>query len=199
MLKKFRKWYHNLFLKSNQVFREQQIAVKNHIVEIKDAKYFIGKAMVTDIPELLKIEKSVYDGQTPWNYTTMLKELKREQDRLYLVIRYHDQLVAFIGCAMFDTKRECHITNLAVQKEFQHRGLAYYLMTVIIKKARLINYDQITLEVRSSNYRAQHLYSDLGFYRTGIKNNYYVDNQEDAIDMALDISEMDSRPNNYGL
>ncbi|MBW1605975.1 ribosomal protein S18-alanine N-acetyltransferase [Lactobacillus sp. Sy-1] len=199
MLKKFKRWYRNLFLKSDQVFREQQIAVKNHIIEIKDVKYFIGKAMVTDIPELLKIEKSVYDGKTPWNYTAMLRELKRDQDRLYLVIRYQDQLVAFIGCAMFEKNKECHITNLAVQKEFQHRGLAYYLLTVIIKKARRIEYSKITLEVRSSNYSAQHLYSDLGFKRTGIKNNYYVDNQEDAIDMTLDISEIDDSPNNYGL
>ncbi|MEJ6400240.1 ribosomal protein S18-alanine N-acetyltransferase [Nicoliella lavandulae] len=199
MLKKFKNWYQGLFSKSDRLFRKQQMVVKNHIVEIKNDKYFIGKAMVTDVPELLKIEKSVYDGQTPWNYTAMLKELKRSDDRLYLVIRYHDQLVAFIGCAFWEKNQECHITNLAVQKEFQHRGLAYFLLTVVIKKARKIDYSKITLEVRSSNHHAQHLYTDLGFKRTGIKLHYYVDNQEDAIDMSLDIREMDTRPNNYGL
>ncbi|MHA8138258.1 ribosomal protein S18-alanine N-acetyltransferase [Lactobacillaceae bacterium Scapto_B20] len=199
MLKKFKHWYRQIFLNNDEVLREQKIAVKNHRVEINDAEYFIGKAMVTDIPELLKIEKSVYNGKTPWNYTAMLRELKRKRDRLYIAIRYKDQLVAFIGCAMLDRTNECHITNLAVQKDFQHRGLAYYLMTVIIKKARHIGYAKITLEVRSGNYRAQRLYSDLGFKRVGMKTNYYVDNHEDAIDMALDIRDVDTSPNNYGL
>jgi len=44
----------------------------------------------------------------------------------------------------------------------------------------------MTLEVRASNTAAQNLYKKLGFFNVGRRKNYYEDNHEDAVLMALE-------------
>lgn len=61
------------------------------------------------------------------------------------------------------------------------------MMQVMMKRARKLHYQTVTLEVRYSNTIAQQLYRDLGFEKTGIKKRYYFGDHEDAIDMTYRI------------
>ncbi|MCT4487099.1 ribosomal-protein-alanine N-acetyltransferase [Levilactobacillus parabrevis] len=163
--------------------------VKNHRVEIHDVTYFVAKALFTDIPEMIEIERAVYAGQAPWDSTAFANELRREKDRLYLVIRKNDKLLAFIGSTFDERNRDAHITNIAVLPEYQSKGLGRFLLGIMIKKARKLNYKTVSLEVRVSNKSAQRLYRDLQFEQTGIKRGYYFGDHEDAADMVLYLSE----------
>ncbi len=64
------------------------------------------------------------------------------------------------------------------------------MVTTIIKKARQMEYDKVTLEVRVSNTRAQKLYRDIGFIDNGLKKDYYYNDREDALNMILDITKI---------
>lgn len=57
---------------------------------------------------------------------------------------------------------------MAVDPDFQSRGLGYFLITKIIKKARQMEFKSMSLEVRISNFHAQRLYEDLGFKKKKI-------------------------------
>ena len=47
--------------------------------------------------------------------------------------------------------------------------------------------ENMSLEVRVSNYVAQSLYRKLGFQDGGIRKGYYTDNQEDALVMWVSL------------
>ncbi|MGP4117290.1 ribosomal protein S18-alanine N-acetyltransferase [Levilactobacillus zymae] len=187
MLKKFKIWYKNVFGSRRELVREEALGVKNHQVKINDVSYFVAKALFTDIPEMIEIERAVYAGKAPWDSTAFANELRREKDRLYLVIRKNDRLLAFIGSTFDERTRDAHITNIAVLPDYQDRGLGRFLLNIMIKKAQQLNYKTVSLEVRVSNQQAQHLYKDLDFQQAGVKRGYYFGDHEDAADMVLNL------------
>jgi ribosomal-protein-alanine N-acetyltransferase len=81
---------------------------------------------------------------------------------------------------------EAHITNLAVRKEYQSRGIGGLLLIATTDLAISLKASFLTLEVRASNLIAQKLYSRYGFRQTGLRRAYYLDNHEDAIIMSTE-------------
>lgn len=199
MLKKLINWYQSKFINTKNILKKEHLNIKNHVVKINGDKFYLAKAMITDIPEMIDIEKDVYDGKAPWNRDAFISELHPRLDRFYLLLRQRDQLVAFIGSSLNDKSVDCHISNVVVRSKYQKRGLGYFLVAKVIKKARQLNYKTVSLEVRVSNVKAQRLYSDLGFKKVGIKKGYYDGDHEDAIDMLLDLSLYETIPNNFGI
>lgn len=189
MLDKLINWAKYTFFNRTRRLREEAFEIKHHNVVIEGERYFVAQATNTDIPEILTVERAVYDGQTPWDRMAFANELRRKLDRLYLVIRHNDQLLGFIGASFDDRSKMAHITNVAILPEYQNRGIGSFLIESIIKKAQFIEYKSITLEVRKSNITAQALYLKIGFEKTGIKRRYYFGDHEDAIDMTLDLSK----------
>jgi [ribosomal protein S18]-alanine N-acetyltransferase len=91
-------------------------------------------------------------------------------------------LVGFSGIWMM--AGEAHITNIAVRRDYQGRGLGELLLIATIELAARLNAAFLTLEVRVSNRVAQRLYEKYGFVRTGLRRSYYLDNHEDAVIMS---------------
>ncbi|MBM7544644.1 ribosomal protein S18-alanine N-acetyltransferase [Periweissella beninensis] len=171
-------------------FDEQQVnamAIKADRVTINNVLYYMGRAQVSDIQEILDIERAVYNGKTPWNDKAFARELHRKADRLYLVIRKADQMIAFIGASFSRSTGDMHITNIAVLPVWQGQGIGTFLLNTIIAKAKMIKASQLSLEVRISNVKAQQVYKNLGFTSQGIKAGYYFGDHEDALDMTLQI------------
>ncbi|CAH0418793.1 ribosomal protein S18-alanine N-acetyltransferase [Periweissella ghanensis] len=185
--KKFKQLFNNIIGVNEQ--QQAAMAMKAYQVKINDEMYYVGRAQVSDIDEILDIERAVYDGATPWNKQAFTSELHRKHDRLYLVIRKDDQLIAFIGSSYSRGTQDMHITNVAVLPVWQRRGIGSFLLNVIIDKARQIHATQVSLEVRVSNTKAQRVYSDLGFESLGVSAGYYFGDHEDALKMALKLSE----------
>jgi ribosomal-protein-alanine N-acetyltransferase len=81
---------------------------------------------------------------------------------------------------------EAHITNIAVRREYQGKGLGGLLLIATVDLAREHQASFLTLEVRVSNLVAQNLYTRYGFNKTGVRRGYYLDNREDAIIMSTE-------------
>lgn len=90
-----------------------------------------------------------------------------------------ERIVGFM--CMYYVLDEGHITNIAVDVSYQNRGIATQLMLDAIERAVEKGVKRITLEVRKSNTKAQHLYIKFGFRMTGLRKGYYTDNSEDAL------------------
>lgn len=85
---------------------------------------------------------------------------------------------------------EAHIATLAVRQDLRRRGIARLLLQTALGIAWQEGARRAFLEVRAGNQPALAMYRQLGFTETGLRRNYYHDNNEDAILMTLE--NMDS-------
>lgn len=135
----------------------------------------IRKAQISDIDEILAIEKRVF--KDPWTRASLMEELKLKKDRLAFV----DTSEKIISYIMIRTwSHEAQILNFAVDLSYQHRGYGKSLLDFTLTK--LGDQREVYLEVRASNLTALKIYRDFNFEEIGIRKKYYADG-EDAIVM----------------
>jgi ribosomal-protein-alanine N-acetyltransferase len=84
-----------------------------------------------------------------------------------------------------ETAGELHINNVAVRESYRRQGIGSALIKEVLKKARELSAKAAFLEVRSSNYAAQEMYSRCGFKSIARRPNYYSEPREDAIIMTM--------------
>lgn len=183
MWKKFKKWLRILRHGNRLEYKAKQI-------ELKGCNYLIRQVEEEDIKDLLTIEREVYFGEVPWNYTAFRYELGSLVPNLYLLVSTIDlpkKVVAFVGCRM--ANQNAHITNIAVLPSFQGKGIGSWLVDEIKKVALKEDCVTVTLEVRMSNKKAQSLYRKKGFISRTIKKGYYTNPSEDGLDMVCHLEE----------
>lgn len=164
-------------------------AFTNRTILIRQKRFLLCRALITDIPEMLALRQEVFPAETAWNAVIFAKELKNTKQKLYLLLRFNDSLAAFIGLDFYQKKRQLHITNLAVAQQFQHQGLGTSLLTVVKQLGERNDYRSISLEVRESNLIARKLYDHFGFVSTGKIKNYYQTNNETALIMKYSLKK----------
>jgi ribosomal-protein-alanine N-acetyltransferase len=130
-----------------------------------------------DLPQVIAVERRVFP--TPWSLAMFVLELSKESG-VCLAAFSGERLVAYLICSRYDTV--WHIMNIAVDLEYQRRGLATALLAELYGRVE-DPAARFTLEVRRSNAVAIHLYEREGFRAAGMRRRYYQDNGEDALVM----------------
>lgn len=143
-----------------------------------------SKAELKDIPELLKIERAVFNS--PWTEEAFLGEFTANQYAYYLLAKLNDDVIGYAGIWL--VLDEGHITNVAILPDYQGNGYGKALMQELISVAQKFGATHLTLEVRTSNQPAQNLYRKLKFQNGALRKNYYPDNGEDALVMWVDLT-----------
>ncbi|MGC8514254.1 MAG: ribosomal protein S18-alanine N-acetyltransferase [Acidimicrobiales bacterium] len=128
---------------------------------------------------VLEIEHKVYPN--PWTLGLFLSELGQPRDRFYVVARITGKVAGYAGLMI--GYEESHVTNIAVDPSWQRHQVATRLLINLHGAALKHSTRNMTLEVRLSNAPAQAMYRQFGFETEGIRKNYYVENQEDALVM----------------
>lgn len=82
---------------------------------------------------------------------------------------------------------ECEIYNIAIEQEFQNRGVGSKLLSQIILVASRANTGSIWLEVRSSNRQAISFYEKNSFHKMYERKNFYSKPLESAIVMKMNL------------
>jgi ribosomal-protein-alanine N-acetyltransferase len=141
------------------------------------------------IAEILEIETSVFD--TPWTAEMFRQEVRGTFGSHATVAQVGGHVVAY-QIAWF-IEDEVHLVNIAVTKRCQERGIATLLLNYLIDEALSRNKLIITLEVRAGNAVAQAFYHRFLFRTIGVRKGYYSDNREDALLMALDLTDYSHR------
>jgi len=137
----------------------------------------IRRMTIDDVDRVYDIERR--SQSAPWSKLTFQRELIGAHRNICLVAELGERLVGFI--CMYHVLGEGHITNIAVDTSFQNRGAGTQLLLAAIDMAKSKGVKHLTLEVRKSNTKAQHLYIKFGFKMKGIRKAYYTDNYEDAL------------------
>ena len=146
-----------------------------------------------DLPDVIAIERATFS--TPWTEGVFRDELAAPS-RTYLVAEEADQLVGYVG--IMSVGGDTHITTVAVASDSSGRGIGTRLVLAGVEAGLAAGGRSLTLEVRSSNRRAQDLYRRFGMGPVGVRKHYYRD--EDAIIMwAHDIDGPEYRARLEGI
>ncbi|MCH4056524.1 ribosomal protein S18-alanine N-acetyltransferase [Lapidilactobacillus gannanensis] len=150
--------------------------------------YYLRPLVAGDLDQVLVVERELYAGMLPWSRWVFLNEINHQSQRLYWgLFTPDDQLIGYIGCWL--KFRESHITNLAIAKDWQGRGLGRFLMKKMIVVAQAHQCQIVTLEARTDNLPALNLYHQLGFIDQKVRVNYYDYDHSDAVSMCLSLNK----------
>ena len=142
-------------------------------------KILIREMEEKDLDRIMEVEKSAFT--TPWSRNAFLIEIKNNQLAKYVIAEVDGRPVAYGGIWLI--LDEGHITNIAVDKDFRGLGIGKKILEALIDICMKDEILAMTLEVREDNEPAKMLYKKYGFIEYGIRPNYYVEDNQDAIVM----------------
>ena len=128
---------------------------------------------------VLRVESQVY--ARPWSLSLFVSELALRSSRAYYVARVGGVLCGYGGLMV--TEDDGHITTLAVDPAWHRNKIGTRVLLTLAREAIRRGASNLTLEVRVGNHAAQELYRRFGFRPAGIRRNYYVETNEDALVM----------------
>ena len=131
---------------------------------------------------VLRIENQVYPR--PWSLSLFLSELSLRHTRVYVVARVDSMVVGYAGLML--TGDDAHVTTIAVDPGWHRHQIGTRLLAHLAHQGVERGAKNLTLEVRMSNTPAQAMYEKFGFRPAGIRRNYYVETNEDALVMWAD-------------
>jgi len=133
----------------------------------------IRKAQFTDIKAVIEIEQ---ESISSWTFDQFLNELNYEFS-LFLVAEHEGLIAGYV--IVWKVADEIQLNNIAVRKNLRGQGIGSKLLLEAAKSDSSQIYSSIILEVRSRNNEAINFYIDNGFTKTGVRKNYY--NDDDAL------------------
>jgi len=93
---------------------------------------------------------------------------------------------------------EAHIATIATHPNHRRQGIASRLLIHALEELKAEGAVTSVLEVRESNIPAQEMYRKFGFVESGRRRHYYRDNDEDAILMSVNLSNVEGQKSDMG-
>lgn len=163
-----------------------------------------------DVPTVAAIERLSFP--TPWPASSFLYELRPNTRSFYYVLlrpatsedtlsgqRWRrwlrgvmglpkeSRVIGYVGSRLLDAE-EAHVSTISVHPDWRGQGLGELLLLTAMEKALELGCGVVTLEMRSSNQAAHHLYHKYGFRFEGVNRGYYRDG-EDAWLMKVEMNQ----------
>ena len=141
-----------------------------------------------DLDRVLGIEQAAY--AFPWSRGNFIDSLAAGHPSRLLCDPQGTVLGYFVAMQGVD---EMHLLNLTVAPAAHGRGHGRSLLAIVVDLCRSRAAQQLWLEVRQSNHRAQSIYAQFGFRVSGVRKGYYPAAQgrrEDAVVMNLTIAPL---------
>ena len=157
---------------------------------------------VADLPQVMGIDRLSFE--IPWSEKSYRYEINESSQSFMVVLEWNrereatrwqrwlkirpyeeHQVVGYGG--MWYIAGEAHISTIAIHPKGRGRGWGEILLAGMIQRGIALEADEVALEVRVSNHRAQNLYEKYEFHTVDVKRRYYRNNGEDAYDMRMDV------------
>jgi len=137
----------------------------------------------TRVGEIVALEREIFS--LPWGFREYSAFFCQNTALGLGVVKKHG-LAGFV--TSFNMPGELEILNLAVKSEFRRQKMASSLLEALLARFRKARGGgSVFLDVRESNQPAIALYLSFGFEKVGMRENYYLDKNEDAWIMRLDL------------
>lgn len=143
-----------------------------------------------DIGTVGRLENRLFPVDA-WPLQMFYDEFFQADTRRYVVAEVDGAMVAYAGLMCVDTTAD--IQTIGVLPAFEGRGIGRALLTELLAEAARRGADNVMLEVRADNPRAQTLYTRFGFERIHTRRKYYRDGADAWImRLALPSREADA-------
>ncbi|MFG3284623.1 ribosomal protein S18-alanine N-acetyltransferase [Streptomyces sp. NPDC048111] len=147
-----------------------------------------------DIEPVLALEHELFP-EDAWSAGMFWSELAHARGpgatRRYVVAECVEdggrRLVGYAGLAAAGGLGD--VQTIAAARDQWGTGLGARLLTDLLKHATAFECDEVLLEVRVDNTRAQRLYERFGFEPIGFRRGYYQPGNVDALVMRLTVQE----------
>ncbi|MFC1409090.1 ribosomal protein S18-alanine N-acetyltransferase [Streptacidiphilus sp. N1-12] len=141
-----------------------------------------------DIAPVLRLERELFP-EDAWSVGMFWSELADTRHpratRWYTVAEDAEgTVVGYAG--LMAAAGSGDVQTIAVARRHWGTGLGARLLTVLVEQAAAAGCEELLLEVRVDNPRAQRLYERFGFQPVGIRRHYYQPSGVDALVMRLD-------------
>jgi len=153
---------------------------------LQQRRFEIAPMTAEALDDIMDIERTSF--RAPWSRQVFVEELDRDWAHVD-VLRSREPrspVQAFVNYWL--VRDEVHVLNVATHPTARRQGHAARLIEHVIAFAHRERCRYVTLEVRRSNQPAIRLYRKYGFRPVGIRPNYYVEDNEDAIVMLLELT-----------
>ena len=135
----------------------------------------------SDAATLAGMSRDLIEDGLGWRYRTQsVRQLIVDPETVTLVARSGESLAGF-GIMKFGDER-AHLVLLAVQPQYQRRGIARRLIQWLVESAAIAGVASIHVELRAQNTVAYAFYRAIGFAETLRLPGYYS-GRETAIRM----------------
>lgn len=132
--------------------------------------FVIEKLSESDVQAVFEIEKKLLSETS----VEKIEDTISSNTLSYFVLKNDGLVVGFFECLIVPPEAELY--DIAIDTNFQRRGLSKLLMEHFISHAKDCGCETIFLEVNSINKIAISLYEKYGFESYGIRKNYYGEN-----------------------
>lgn len=136
-----------------------------------------------DIDSVLVVENLCYPN--PWSREIFERELRADWSNLVVIDAEDGSGHTIAHICYWVVHDELHILNVSVHPDHRRQGLGRHMLDAALEVCTEQRLQYVTLEVRVSNAAAITLYESRGFQSIGRRKNYYSDNREDALVLAL--------------
>lgn len=118
-------------------------------------------------------------------YEMLANELHNKYAHFF-VSKKDNEVIGYIGGWIIDTT--CDMINFVVKEEYQRMGIGTKLYLTLENKTKELGANEILLEVRINNIKAQNFYEKQGFKQIFVRTKYYK-NGEDALILRKELYE----------
>lgn len=137
----------------------------------------IHRALPSDSGVLAELEAACFDE--PWTARAVMDALCDPKYSVVLAASEGEFVAYALGWSVGD---EAELARVGVLPQWRGRGFGEQVLRALVQNFRDREVQEVFLEVRAGNARAQRLYERCGFERIGVRRKYYSDG-EDAIVM----------------
>lgn len=146
--------------------------------------YTLCRMTESHLSQVAALEKACFP--LPWSEESLRLLLPPAIGR-GVVALVADRVVAYGG--ILPVAGEGQITNILTDPAYRSRGIGRAVIAALLECARLAQCENVLLEVRKSNLRAQSLYRSLGFTEIGTRHAFYRMPTEDAVMMEIKVKK----------
>ncbi|GAB4424465.1 MAG: hypothetical protein Kow0031_03450 [Anaerolineae bacterium] len=122
----------------------------------------LRSAHISDLPALLELDNTTFEHIWHKSGGTISEALARAAS--FTVALVDGQIVAYQWCELYG--QHAHLTRLAVDPNFQGRGIGAQLLHRAMADVLAMGATRITLNTQETNQRSQTLYKRFGFTNT---------------------------------
>lgn len=134
--------------------------------------FLLRDLVFEDIETIGRLENELFPTDA-WPLEMFYSEFFQPDTRRYILAEVDGEAVGYAGLMVIDTTAD--IQTIGVLPRFEGQGIGRAMLTELLAEARRRGADNVMLEVRADNPRAQNLYARFGFEKIHIRKKYYRD------------------------